>query len=559
MEQFRDDSGATLSYETVGDGPCVLAIHGAYSTHHELASALEPLLIPQGSYRRIYPDIPGMGMSPPHDSIQSSNDVIDLLEQFMDDQIGRSPFAVIGHSYGAHLARGLAARRSRQVSGMALICPLIPGATNPEPHAVVQSDIDPAAHLDPSLLEEYVGYFVVQTNETVHRFNDSVVPTIGQREVGALGTYTYDDEGNWVASEGEGSLAHSWSLEGDVLTLSAIPPVYEDAKLVGSGEFRLERDQESDGTDEAVTLNFANTLDELPTQIQAVLVEAENLSEASLGFTPANRYAVDSSSRGSVEAVLIEDVRSGAIKMGWVGARALEGFEPLLAPMLVDSYELQFELFERGLPQQLPHDPALEVIAVLPGPIRKIMGVDNSFLTVEDFAGQTIAGDVTPIAEGTTIALGGIPVASASGMSLDGINGVQAQLAAISGNGYETVADSVTANLNLWPRALVIIMNKDAFDRLTPEQQKALKTAGPNSLDPAMEATLAEDEGAGEVLCASDMDVIESTNEDLAAFVDAVQPVYEALEENPAFAAAIEEIRLVKEELDAPPATLECG
>jgi TRAP-type C4-dicarboxylate transport system substrate-binding protein len=307
------------------------------------------------------------------------------------------------------------------------------------------------------------------------------------------------------------------------------------------------------GGDEVVTLNFANTLDELPSQIQAVLVDAQNLSEDNLRFEPANRYAV-----GQGEAALIEDVRSGVIEMGWVGARALEGFEPLLAPMLVDSYELQFELFRTGLSQQLSHDPDIEVIAVLPGPMRKIMGVDHSFLTVEDFAGQTIAGDVTPVAEGTTIALGAKPVPAASGMSLDGIDGLQAQLAAISGNGYESVAESVTANLNLWPRALVIIMNKGAFNHLTSEQQGALKTAGPNSLDRAIEATLAEDEDARKVLCASDMDVIETNTEDLAEFADAVQPVYETLEENPQFAAAIEEIRLVKAELGAPPATLEC-
>ena len=183
MEQFRDDSGATLSYETVGDGACVLAIHGAYSTHHELASAFEPLLAPKDSYRRIYPDIPGMGMSPPHDSIQTSNDVIDLLNHFIDDQIGQSPFVVIGHSYGAHLARGVAARRPRQVNGLFLICPLIPDAMSPEPHSIVQSDIDAAVLLDQSLLEAYVGYFVVQTEETVHRFNQAVVPTIGHFDV----------------------------------------------------------------------------------------------------------------------------------------------------------------------------------------------------------------------------------------------------------------------------------------------------------------------------------------------------------------------------------------
>ena len=56
-----------------------------------------------------------------------------------------------------------------------------------------------------------------------------------------------------------------------------------------------------------------------------------------------------------------------------------------------------------------------------------------------------------------------------------------------------------------------------------------------------------------------DMDVVESTSDNLLALVEAVQPVYETLEANPQFAAAIEEIRLVKEELGAPAATLQCN
>lgn len=180
MNTYQEGTGATLSYEDRGRGHCVLGVHGAYSTHHELASFLEPMLAPHETYRRIYPDLPGMGKSPPHHSVQSSNDLIDLLEHFVDDQIGQDPLVVIGQSYGAHLARGLAARRPRQVAGLALICPLLPGAMNPEPHVVVQSDVDPAELLDPTFLDEYLGYFVVHTEETVRRFNDAVAPSIGR-------------------------------------------------------------------------------------------------------------------------------------------------------------------------------------------------------------------------------------------------------------------------------------------------------------------------------------------------------------------------------------------
>ena len=180
MKMFQNDAGAALRYHDVGHGHCVLAIHGAYSTYHELASALEPMVVPYDRYRRVYPDLPGMGGSPPDNSIQSSNDVIDLLEDFVDDQIGLKPLVVIGHSFGGHLARGLAVRRPRQVVGLALICPLMPDAMNPEPHAVVQSDVDPAALLDPGNVDDFLGYFVVHTDETVQRFNESVAPSLGR-------------------------------------------------------------------------------------------------------------------------------------------------------------------------------------------------------------------------------------------------------------------------------------------------------------------------------------------------------------------------------------------
>jgi TRAP-type C4-dicarboxylate transport system substrate-binding protein len=427
---------------------------------------------------------------------------------------------------------------------------------------VILRDEAIAEGFDPDLVDAMVGpdgELPVAIEITADGWVHHVTNDAGFSEIGDLGTYTYDDESNWVASSACcGSQTFSWSLAGETLTLTAVPPVADDTKLVTTGEFRLEDGESSGGAVEAVTLGFANTQDDLFPQIQSVLVKARDLADGSLDFEPSNRYAFGASGYSGAEGVVVEDIRSGVMEMGWVGARALAGFEPLLAPMLVDSYELQFELFEKGIPQGMFGDPDLQVIAVLPGPMRKIMGVDHAFLKVEDFAGQTIAGDATTLTEDTMGALGATSVPAASGMSLDGLDGLQAQLAAISGNGYETIAHSVTANLNLWPRPLVIIMNKDVFDQLTPDQQDALMTAGRNSVAAAMEASLAEDEQAGVVLCASDLEVLESTTADLAAIFEAVQPVYETLKENPEFAAAIDEIRTVKQELAAPPATLRC-
>ena len=45
------------------------------------------------------------------------------------------------------------------------------------------------------------------------------------------------------------------------------------------------------------------------------------------------------------------------------------------------------------------------------------------------------------------------------------------------GNAYYGAAGYVTANLNLWPRPLVLVANQASYDDLTDEQRDALATA----------------------------------------------------------------------------------
>lgn len=159
MRVVTSQAGAELHVEIVGRGTCVLVLHGAYSAHQEIQAALEPILSTQGRYRRLYPDLPGMGASPAHESIQSSNDVLDLLGDLIDSEAGDDPFLVVGHSYGGHLARGIAARYGQQVAGMALICPLMPATMNAAEHVVIGPTDEATRMIDVDHVDEYTGYF----------------------------------------------------------------------------------------------------------------------------------------------------------------------------------------------------------------------------------------------------------------------------------------------------------------------------------------------------------------------------------------------------------------
>lgn len=173
-------AGAELNFTSSGRGTPVLVLHGAYSAHEEIRAAVEPVLSLGVRYRGIYPDLPGMGATPAHGSIQSSNDVLDLLGDLIDSEIAGDPFLIMGHSFGGHLARGIAARYPQQVAGMALICPLMPATMNAEEHVIVRT-CDEATHMiDPDHVDDYTGYFVVQTPETARRFRAAVVPVLGR-------------------------------------------------------------------------------------------------------------------------------------------------------------------------------------------------------------------------------------------------------------------------------------------------------------------------------------------------------------------------------------------
>lgn len=153
--------------------PLVLALHGAYSAREEILGFLEPML---PGARILAPDLPGHGGQRAV-RVGSAAEALTWLEESVLDDLDGEAVAVVGHSYGAHLARGLAARRPAQVRGLALICPLVPGDQHMEPHRVVVDD-GAAADLPAELAEHFRGYFVVQDAITALRFRSAVAPAL---------------------------------------------------------------------------------------------------------------------------------------------------------------------------------------------------------------------------------------------------------------------------------------------------------------------------------------------------------------------------------------------
>ncbi len=171
-------SGVPVHYAEYGSGTPVLALHGAGVDHREIAGALEPILGSVPGFRRLYPDLPGMGRTPAPETITSNDDVLDILLGLIDSTIGDEPLLVMGQSYGGYLARAVANRRPERVIGLALICPVGAHTRNVPRHDVLVSTAELTGRLDPELEASYRGYFVVQTAETLSRFQEFVAPAL---------------------------------------------------------------------------------------------------------------------------------------------------------------------------------------------------------------------------------------------------------------------------------------------------------------------------------------------------------------------------------------------
>ena len=184
-------NGIPVHYAEHGRGTPVLALHGGGVDHRELRGALEPLFADRPGYRRLYPDLPGMGRTPAPEEVDSTDAVLEVLLGLIDAVVGGEPLLVVGHSSGAYLARAIANRRPHQVAGLALVCPLIgeeAADAAPPQHVVVHAveDLEVDAALGPELAAEYRAYLVVQTPETLRRFQETVAPGVALADEAAM-------------------------------------------------------------------------------------------------------------------------------------------------------------------------------------------------------------------------------------------------------------------------------------------------------------------------------------------------------------------------------------
>jgi pimeloyl-ACP methyl ester carboxylesterase len=121
---MRQDAGSSaLHFEERGTGLPIVNLHGWPAEHGQMMAMMEPLFADRRGWRRIYVDLPGMGLSRGPDWLVSHDQMLETVSGFIDVVVGDQRIVLVGHSYGAELARGLMAGDNHRIGAALLLSP----------------------------------------------------------------------------------------------------------------------------------------------------------------------------------------------------------------------------------------------------------------------------------------------------------------------------------------------------------------------------------------------------------------------------------------------------
>lgn len=188
----------SIHYEEYGNGRPIVVLHGMPSDRVYSMSYYEPTLATRDGWRRIYPDMPGMGQTRASESIQTYDDYLAVMVDFIDEVTRGEPFALVGTSWGGLMARAIVHERFDRVIGLHLAQPTTGFGPPPvPPPTVIAENPDVVAQVRDDE-QIYLDVYVVQSQETLDSFRTAVKPGLGSANMDFLramrqkGVFSFD-------------------------------------------------------------------------------------------------------------------------------------------------------------------------------------------------------------------------------------------------------------------------------------------------------------------------------------------------------------------------------
>jgi TRAP-type C4-dicarboxylate transport system substrate-binding protein len=251
---------------------------------------------------------------------------------------------------------------------------------------------------------------------------------------------------------------------------------------------------------------------------------------------------------GNAEINLIRDVSAGEADLGWAGTRAFDelgdpAFDPLHAPLLIDSYALEEKVLRDGLVDPMldslgPLD--LQGVGVLPGPLRRPLG-KRPLLGPGDWRGARISESGGAQIEAALRALGADPHYDSPTVTepTNELDGIETHLAAVPGNHYHYAFPYLTGNVVLWPRPLVLFAAPD----VSADDLGVLRDAAEQAIPGAVATARSRERAAMTEICRTPLEVVSASARDIDGLRAAFRPVTDRLERDAATSSAVARIR----------------
>jgi TRAP-type C4-dicarboxylate transport system substrate-binding protein/beta-lactamase regulating signal transducer with metallopeptidase domain len=296
--------------------------------------------------------------------------------------------------------------------------------------------------------------------------------------------------------------------------------------------------------------------------------KVKTLSNGKITIEPV--WDAGNDTEAGFETGVVQHITKGDFDLGLVASRAWDNegvtsFQALQAPFLITNDALAKAVATSDTATKMLESLSSAGVVGLtlwPEGLRYPFAFEpysKPFLSPEDFAGTTIQAFPSSVTSAILKALGATSIYEYRyGQSvLDGrIQGVEAGL--IFGQGTTmSFPGTATGNVVFSPKFQVLVANSAAFERLSDEQQNILREAATQAQKKSFADYPSEADAATD-FCANGGRIVMTSDEQLAAFERAMQPVYTQLEQDPATADYIAAIRNLKASTEPSPGIKAC-
>gem|GEM_PF-928607 len=291
--------------------------------------------------------------------------------------------------------------------------------------------------------------------------------------------------------------------------------------------------------------------------VMEFIQQAKTLSNGKVTIEPT--WQAGDSTDAGYEIGVIQLVKEGNFDLGLAASRSFGGesiasFEALQAPFLIDNDALAKAVATSDAASRMLENLSSSGLAGLtlwPEDLRHPFSVDPAkpLLTPDAFAGLTIRSTDTGVGEMLIKTLGGNPIFEASDY--------QGAESGLRQGAHLTGRPAATGNVTFFAKYQALFANGAVFEKLSDAQRTVLQEAAAAAQKKAL-AERPSDVEAGATWCAEGGTIVLASDEQVAAFQKAAQPVFDKLQQDTFNAESIAAITELKAKTPPSPGAQAC-